>query len=386
MRTIEENSALPGRSVRLSLSAPLQTFIAKCLASFRRGSAVVLDVKTGEILALVSHPGFDPSVFGGFLNQKTWISLRDHPDKVLLNRAMNGLYAPGSTIKGAFILSGLENRMLSPATQTECTGKMIYNNHRYHCWMDKWGGHRIVDTRDAVVRSCDIFMYQLGIRLGVDRMVETLRKLGFGEDFYSSMNWIPSMSTLPTPVWKQIMFGERWNMGDSILLSIGQGYLLASPLELAVMSARLASGKFVSPTYLKQVRPGKFNSLPFEEKNLRFVQKALFDVVNSVRGTAYRSRLSTPNYQMAGKTGTSQVRRISLEERERGVRRSRDKVWEERDHGLYIGYLPAHEPRYALAVVVDHSGSGGVAASVARDINDYIQNRIDTDKNKLDVQ
>ncbi len=383
VRVTQRHEAEPGKKVRLSLSAPLQQYAAERIAHYESASIVVLDIATGDILAMASHPSFDPHVFASGLTRRLWGSLNNNPYKPLVNKALNGLYAPGSTIKGLFILAALQQNVVKKNTYIPCVGVMMFGGHKYHCWTHKWGGHGLVSPHDAVVRSCDVFMYELALKLGSAHMQNVLKEFGLGmplpEHFLSNTR----TGLVPTPGWKRAVKGRSWLVSDTILMSIGQGYMLSTPLEMALMAARTASGVKVVPSYLKSENPPHFEPMNVSPDHLKFVQKSLFDVVNSPRGTAFRWRITDPRKRMAGKTGTSQVCRISLSERAQGVKKTSERRWEERDHGLYVGYGPVSEPRsqgqnqqipkYAVCCVVEHGGGGSVAAVVARDVLSYAQ-------------
>ena len=373
VRMIEKREPVPGQNVQLSLSLALQKYVSERIQVHESATVIVLDIQTGDILAMASHPGFDPHIFCAGVTHSHWRSLQDNPYKPLINKATTGLYAPGSTIKGLFVLSALEHKMLMPQTCMMCSGVMTFSGHKYHCWMHKWGGHGSTSAHEALVRSCDLFMYGLARKLGVVRMKSILEEFGLGvpppKDFLMSVR----TGLIPNPTWKRSVKGKPWLPGDTILMSIGQGYLLSTPLELAVMIARFASGKKVHPRYLRSEKDPVFKPLEVSSDHLKFIQKAFFDVVNHPRGTAFRWRITDENKRMAGKTGTSQVCRISLSERMRGVRKNADKEWKVRDHGLYVGYGPTHNPRYAICCVVEHGGGGSSAALIARDVLQYAQ-------------
>lgn len=373
MRLIDNRLPEPGQDVYLSLDADLQRFVAQRIQDEKSAVVMVMDIQTGDILAHVSHPSFDPHVFRSGISTKAWTALRDNIYKPLIDKGLQGLYAPGSTIKSALILAGLEAGLLTPHTSFYCDGLMTVRRHPFHCWMHKYGGHGRVNAHVAVMRSCDIFMYNLGLRLKVARMKKVLKTLGLGE--VTLDGFVGARKGLvPDPVWKRTFKGGAWTPGDNVLMSIGQGYMLATPLELVTMIARLASGLKVSPSYLYTEKQPTFETLPFSQKNLAFVRKGLFDTVNSFRGTAFRWRLTDPACAMAGKTGTSQVARISLQERSQGVKRNEERLWDARDHALFVGYAPYDKPRYAICVVVEHGGFGAPRATpIARDVLTFAQ-------------
>lgn len=375
VRALEKRTPVPGEDVRLSLSADLQNYVTGCVQHCKSAAVVVLSIPKGEVLAMVSHPSFDPNIFRNRLTQEVWKSLNENPYNALLNKALDGLYAPGSTIKGPLVLWGLRQSVLNARTRFDCTGSLRLFNHQYHCWMNRWGGHGAVSPWEALVRSCDVFMYQLGLRLGAKELWEALHTFGLGEKYKNSLT-DARQGLLPSPGWKQSVVGRPWTQGDTVLMSIGQGYMLATPMELAIMTARLATGLRIEPQYLIHAQAPKLSSLGVASAHLKLVQRALYDVVNHPRGTAFKWRIENSAQAMAGKTGTSQVRRISLAERARGVRKNTDLAWAERDHALYVGYAPYHKPAYAICVVVEHGGSGSKAAApIGKKILQYAQEK-----------
>ena len=374
-RLVENRSPEPGKDIFLSIDATLQCFVAQRLKKEKSAVVMVMDIQSGDILAHVSHPSFDPHLFREGISTRDWNSLRDNAYKPLVDKGLQGLYAPGSTVKSLFILAGLEAGVLTPRTSFFCDGLLFVKRHPFHCWMHKYGGHGLCNAHQAVMRSCDVFMYQLGLRLGVERMKAVMNTLGFGqvclEGFVGARKGL-----VPDPLWKRTFKGASWTKGDSVLMSIGQGYSLATPLELVTMMARLASGLKVMPSYLRTQEAPQFERMHFPRKNLVYVRKGLIDTVNAPRGTAFRWRIQNPLYAMAGKTGTSQVKSISLSERFHGVKKNEERLWKERDHALFVGYAPYKNPRYAICVVVEHGGFGASRATpIARDVLFFAQSR-----------
>lgn len=365
LRSLGRTEDTPGDPVTLTLDRELQVYSAWRLQG-EAASAVVMDVHTGEILSLCSTPAFDPNDFSGGIKTRVWKSLLGDERHPLLNKPLQGLYPPGSTFKMVVTLAALEAGLL-PRESVVCTGRYMLGSHAFHCW--KRGGHGYVDMRRALFQSCDVWYYDISRRIGVDAIARMARRFGFGEKFDLPL---PSQRAglVPDAEWKRKRYGKAWLAGETLNASIGQGYMQATPLQLAVMTARLASGRAVEPRLIKSDKPiAPARSMNLSEEHLALVRQAMSDVVNGREGTARIARIRLPDVTMAGKTGTAQVRRISSAERRAGVRSNNQLPWRFRDHALFVAYAPVEAPRYACAVVVDHGGSGsGAASPMARDI------------------
>ncbi|KAA5804631.1 penicillin-binding protein 2 [Alkalicaulis satelles] len=372
IRELPEQSipSRPGSDVHLSIDLRAQRVAMQALGQ-EAAAAVALDMVNGEILVLASTPGFDPNAFVLGIGQSEFNALNNNPYRPLFNKATTGLYAPASTIKGLISMAALEHGVINPSERIHCTGRVQLGNRTFHCWRREGHGH--VHMHDAMKVSCDTYYYEVARRLGIERIRETALRCGLGQLFDIGMP-IPERASglVPSAAWKRARRGQPWTTGDTFNTGIGQGYMLSSPLQLAVMTARLATGKAVTPTL--QLRPPgfEFESLGFAAHNLETVHRAMSGVVNEPGGTAYwtlRPGLGVEGARMCGKTGTAQVYSISPEERARGVRNQEDLPWRLRNHGLFIGYAPEDNPRYAVAIVVEH-GMGGTrtAARPARDI------------------
>ena len=330
------------------------------------GSVVVMDVENGEVICSVSSPHFNPNIFSRGLNSKEWNLIKNNRKSPLLNRSVSGLYPPGSTIKMAVALAALENDIVTYKTKFFCNGVKEYGNMKFHCWAKH--GHGNINLLQAIERSCDVYFYELGLKVGIDKISEMLRKLGLGKNLDLELNEFRK-GLVPTKKWKLKKEGLSWTPGETINASIGQGYMLVSPIQLATMTARLANGKYsISPTLIHGKKKN-FKNLEISEKNLNIMKKAMSKVVNSDLGTAKNSRINSNKIKMAGKTGTVQVVRITEQEREKGIIKNIDREWRKRDHALFVGFAPLEKPKYAIAVVVEHGGSGsGIAGPIARDI------------------
>ena len=375
-RIMRELSRTPGQSgadVQLTIDAGLQNFVQARLGT-ESASAVVVDVRNGDVVAAVSSPSYDPNLFVSGISVPDYAGLRDNDHRPLHNKIVQGLYPPGSTFKMVTLLAALEAGVASPGETVYCPGYMTVSGRRFHCW--KSGGHGQVDAAKSLRESCDVYYYELSQRAGIDRMAAMARKLGLGQAFDLEMTSV-SEGLIPDREWKRTRRGEEWQIGDSLNASIGQGFVLASPLQLAVMTARIASGLEVTPRLVRSVdgvmQPsGVRGPLDISRSFLDRARDGMFQVVNATGGTAGRSKFELAGMKWAGKTGTSQVRNITAAERARGVTRNDQLPWERRDHALFVGYAPYTDPRYAVSVVVEHGGGGSaVAAPVARDVMLY---------------
>ncbi|MCH8002473.1 MAG: penicillin-binding protein 2 [Proteobacteria bacterium] len=389
IREVRREEGRPGHDLVLTLDASLQTFVHDRLKGERSAAAVVLDVRNGDLLALVSSPGYDPNIFNTGLTRKTWNALANDPLSPLTNKAISGQYAPGSTFKMMVALAGLEAG-ISPETTAYCPGFMRLGNARFHCW--KRGGHGRVNMYDGIKRSCDVFFYDLSRKIGPDRIAAMANRFGLGAPVGIDLPGERG-GMMPTREWKRAAMGEPWQGGETLVNAIGQGFVLTTPLQLAVMVARIGNGgRAIQPRLTRPLKPEgedaepgvvegaeqveEFPSIGVPEAHLRIIQTAMDLVTNDRRGTAYRARIKEEGWEMAGKTGTSQVRRITMAERAAGITKNKDLPWRRRDHALFVAFAPVHSPRYACAVVVEHGGGGSrVAAPIVRDILTETQRR-----------
>ncbi len=334
------------------------------------GSVIVMDVNTGQLLCCVSSPNYNPNIFTRGIRTKEWDKIIKNKKSPLLNRSVAGLYPPGSTIKMAVALAALESGIIGYNTKFFCSGFKEYGNMKFHCWFKH--GHGNLNLSEAIERSCDVFFYELGLKVGIDKISQMLKKLGLSTNLNFELNQFKN-GLVPSKKWKLDTKGTSWAPGETINASIGQGYMLSSPIELVTMISRLANEKFaVEPTFLSNSKK-TFHKLDFNTQHLNYIKKAMINVVNSKYGTAYSSKLNKSNIIMAGKTGTVQVVRISEEEREKGIIKNEDRIWKKRDHALFVGYAPADKPKFSICVVVEHGGSGSsMAAPIAKDVMDKI--------------
>jgi len=370
MRELDRQEGQAGQDVQLTVDARLQTYVQARLDGESAG-AVVIDLEKGDLRAIASAPSFDPNLFVRGISVKNWKGLNEDPYRPLAAKAVQGTYPPGSTFKMVTALAALEAGVIDTEETIYCPGFTEVYGTRFHCW--KRAGHGNINLHESLKQSCDCYYYEIGQRVGIDKIAEMARKMGLGLKHDLPLSAVAS-GLAPDKAWKTRVRKEDWRIGDTVNASIGQGYVLASPLQLAVMAARIATGREVTPRLIKSVdgieRPtGLGARLNVNENNLRRVREAMSAVSNHQRGTAYRSRIIADGLQMAGKTGTSQVRRITAEERARGVTRNADLPWDRRDHALYVDFAPIDNPRFAVAVIVEHGGGGSTAAApIARDI------------------
>jgi penicillin-binding protein 2 len=370
IREIDRIDGTPGTDLHLTLDLDLQAFTHERLAE-ESAATVVIDVTNGDLLALASNPSYDPNLFVRGIPSTDWKALLENDHRPLANKWASGMYPPGSTFKMMVALAALEAGMVSTEERVFCNGAMKLGRRRFHCW--RRGGHGHVNLRQSLEQSCDVFYYEMAKRLGIDRISAMARRFGLG---LAADLPIPALKDglIPDRRWKRRVHDESWQTGDSLNAAIGQGFVLATPLQLAVMTARLASGRAVEPRLIRArggvpIPATEPPDLGLRPLHLSLVRQGMFDVVNSRRGTARRSRIADEMMAMAGKTGTSQVRNITAAERAAGVTRNEDLPWERRDHALFLCFAPYDQPKYAVAVVVEHGGGGSrAAAPIARDV------------------
>jgi penicillin-binding protein 2 len=385
-----------GQKVKLTIDTEIQKLCNELLAE-KSGSISVMDIYTGEIVAMHSSPSFDPNLFMYGISYKDWDLIRKNPLKPLINKTISGLYSPGSTIKPIVALSALENDVISTKFKVNCTGKMEMYGQTYHCWKKK--GHGIVDLRDALKQSCDTYFYEMSRRLGVDRLNITAKRFGLGNTVFKNLYSEEKKGLVPSTKWKKNALGKGWVLGETLITGIGQGYIQTTPLQLCLMTAQLANGGFkIFPRItvdknqesLEKIKykmkeslkitnenssslirsaeeifstgEKEYNKLFRNQENIKFVLEAMSASTNEVRGTSYRSRIDDPKYRFAGKTGTAQVKKITKLQRELDLDTAQIP-YEERDHAWYVAFGPYKDPRYALCVLVEHGGSGSATAA-----------------------
>jgi penicillin-binding protein 2 len=370
MREIDRQEGEAGADIQLTLDARLQAYVEARMEG-ESAAAVVIDCNTGDLRAIGNMPSFDPNLFVRGISVADWTALNESIYRPLAAKAVQGAYPPGSTFKMVTALAALAAGVVTPDETVYCGGFTTVSGTRFHCWRS--GGHGNVNLHESLKQSCDCYYYEIAQRVGIEAIAAMARQLGIGVRHDVPMSAVAT-GIAPDRAWKSETRGEDWRIGDTVNASIGQGYVLASPLQLAVMAARLATGRLIQPRLVHSVdgviEPYVSDqSLGLNENDLRRIRASMYDVCNHERGTAWGSRILAEGARMAGKTGTSQVRRITPEERARGVTRNEDLPWERRDHALWVNFAPYDSPRFAVAVVVEHGGGGSAAAApIGRDI------------------
>ena len=387
IKQLSINEGLKGKKFRTTLDNEVQVFAAKLLENVS-GAACVMDIYNGDIISMVSAATFDPNSFVHGINQNEWNGLLNNRDKPMINKAISGLYPPGSTIKTLTALSALENDVVSSKLLVRCQGFTDLHGERFHCWKKK--GHGVVGMRTAIKKSCDIYFYEVARKLGIDRLAATAKKFGLGEKVLQDYSEEKS-GVVPNTKWKIKEIGKNWYIGETLHSGIGQGYFLTTPLQLSLMTAQIANGGFkIKPRILidendqvsnlqkflnhKNTTPGNTMSVDDQifnfglqplfrnQENINLVKEAMFAATNEIGGTSYRSRHTDKNFMFAGKTGSSQIKRFTPEQREAEVKQeSIDYL--ERDHAWFVAFAPVSDPKYAISVLIEHGGSGSKAAA-----------------------
>ena len=376
-----------GKAFRTTLDNEVQMFAAKSLENVS-GAVCVMDIYNGDIISMVSSPSFNPNSFVHGIKQNEWDGLLNNRDKPMINKAISGLYPPGSTIKTLTTLSALENDVVSSKLIVKCEGYIDLHGERFHCW--KKEGHGVVGMRTALKKSCDVYFYEVARRLGIDRLAETAKKFGLGKKVLQDYKE-EKAGVVPNTKWKIKELGKNWYIGETLHSGIGQGYFLTTPLQLCLMTAQIANGGFkIKPRIIvneknqtsnlqkflnhKNSTPGNVMSTDDQifnfglkplfrnQENINLVKEAMFGATNEPGGTSYRSRYKEKKFMFAGKTGSSQIKRFTPEQREAEVKQG-DINYLERDHAWFIAFAPVSDPRYAISVLVEHGGSGSKAAA-----------------------
>ena len=362
---LEFQKGKKGQTLKLTVDTEIQK-LANELLKDKAGSICVMDIFTGEVIAMHSSPSFDPNLFVFGISQDNWQIIRNDPMKPLLNKTLQGRYSPGSTLKPIVALSALENGIINTNFTVRCTGKTEMYDQTYHCW--KKEGHGYVSLRNAMKMSCDTYFYEIARKLGVDKLSETAKKFGLGKKVFDNLFEIEKDGLIPNTQWKKNALGKGWLLGETIITGIGQGYIQTTPIQLCLMTAQIANGGYkIYPKIViddkDKIKPSDYYTPLYKNsKNIKIIQDAMFGSTNEVMGTSYRSRIDNPKYQFAGKTGTAQVKKITERERELDLKTS-EIPYEQRDHALYIAYGPYVNPRYALSIVVEHGGNGSTTAA-----------------------
>lgn len=379
VRELSRHEGTPGKEIALTIDADLQQYAAQRCIGEQSVACVVMDAPTGEVLAMVSVPGYDPAPFSTGLSSALWRSLNDDPLHPLVNKVISGIYAPGSTFKPMVALAALASGLATPDTRVTCPGVFRLGETEFHCWRHQ--GHGILDMRGGIKNSCDVYFFEMAHRIGIDRIAAMAQRFGFGARLGID---IPDEKPglIPTSAWKYARYGVPWQQGDTISCGIGQSYVSVSPLQLATMVARLVTNRAIVPRLTRTsgiMKADESSALPsfpmlnVTQRDVNLVLDGMYAVVNEQGGTAYGARITDPAMAMGGKSGTSQVLRITPEERAKGLVKAKDFPWKQRDHALFVSFAPVSSPRYVCAVVVEHGGveaSGGsaVAAPICRDV------------------
>ena len=370
IREISKIDSIKGDEIYLSIDFRLQEYAYNLLKSYKAGSINVMNIKSGEILCMTSTPTYDPNLIIKKPNKAYWDSILANSLSPLTNRSIQGLYSPGSTFKMIVAIAALKYGVINVNTTHNCDGKIKFGDRLYHCW--KTNGHGKMNITNAIKQSCDVFFYEISKQIGIDKIAKVALDFGLGKTFDISM---PNQKKgiVPSKEWKRNEIGESWYPGETLISAIGQGFVLTNPLQLAVMTSIIASnGKMIEPTILK-TNKSDFKTSSKYSREIKIIKEAMFKVVNENRGTAFKSRLE--DVKFAGKTGTSQVKRITLSERESDEFRKKEQEWKNRDHALFVGYMPHDNPKFSISVIIEHGGSGAsTAAPIAKQMFNYINN------------
>ena len=373
---LEYQKGKQGSKIRITLDTEVQKLCAELMKG-KAGSISVMDIYTGEVIAMYSSPSYNPNSFLFGISQDEWQLIRNNPLKPLINKTLSGLYSPGSTLKPIVALSALENGIMDTNFKVQCKGKMELYGQTFHCWKEK--GHGYMSLKNAMKQSCDTYFYEIARKLGVDKLKVTADKFGLGHKVLGEYFENEKAGQFPDTKWKINELNKGWVLGETLITGIGQGYTQTTPIQLCLMTAQIANGGYkIKPKILtddnqltsEQVKKAmqesngiaSYTPLFDDQNNIKIIQEAMFSSTNEIMGTSFKSRIDDPKYQFAGKTGTAQVKRISKRERELDLKTSQIP-YEERDHALYVAFGPYKNPRYSLSIIVEHGGSGSVAAA-----------------------
>lgn len=367
IRSVSNTPSIPGNNLNLTIDIDLQKFIFDKIAD-KVASVVVMDVKTGEIISMNSSPSFDNNSFVEGFGQEYWSSLVNNDGKPLNNKALSANYPPGSVFKLIVALLAL-SKGFDPKTKFKCNGKHRVGNRTFHCWKDS--GHGKINMHDAIKHSCNVYFFNLAKSLDIDDISKMASKFGYGQAFDVDLQEVKS-APLPSNALKRKLLNESWVGGDTMNASIGQGFVLASPIQMAVATARIANGGIaIKPHLVKNSKSyQQYDELKSKTivnpEDIKYIKDAMYSVVNEKKGTAYESRTRDDNFKFSGKTGTAQV--ISKRSK------NEDIELKKRNHAIFTGFAPSNDPKYAVSIVVEHGGSGsGVAAPLAKAIFDKLK-------------
>lgn len=378
VRELKSTLSKQGSRVSLSIDAELQRYCQELLGQHKSASAIIMDALTGAIYALASYPSFDPNLFTRGISAEKWEELLSNPAFPLNNKAISGQYPPGSTFKMITALALLEDGTAKESTAVRCTGRYEFGSDTFRCW--KLSGHGNVNVTSALMKSCDTYFYKLSTEVGIDKIARMAEKFGLNQKYNFDIKE-ERAGLMPDKEWKMARYGKKWQPGETIVSSIGQGQILATPMQLGVMTARLVNGGHAVEPWLvgyvgdRKIYKEDWPKININEKNLNIIKTGMDKVVNDKDGTAYGARIEESDMRFGGKTGTAQVRRIDRAQRALGFT-NEDLEWKYRHHALFVGYAPLDNPRYVCSVVVEHGGGGSaVAAPLARDLLREVQRR-----------
>jgi len=400
IRQTQTDEGKTGTNYRSTIDLEIQNFTTSLLKD-KAAAVCVMDIYNGDIIVMASAPTYDPNAFVHGIKQKYWETLLQNEKKPLSNKALSGLYPPGSTIKTIVALSALENDVWNPKKIIKCSGKIELHGEKFHCWKKK--GHGYIDLRTAIKKSCDVYFYEVARLLGVDRLSETAKKFGLGKKVFEGF-LEEKEGVVPNTSWKKKYIGKNWYIGETLHTGIGQGYFQTTPIQLCLMTAQIANGGYkIEPRILvgdkkdelknfvdniKTNNTGNsFSSLLFttykpttlfrNQENINFVKDAMYASSNEVGGTSYSSRLKRKEFMFAGKTGSSQVKKFTDIQRKLEIKQ-KDIIYDDRDHALFVAFAPVNNPRYAISVIVEHGGSGSSsAAPIAKQVIKKVLERHD---------
>ncbi len=371
IREISRLDSIQGKDVKITLDLQIQKYADELLKAHKAGSIVVMNIQNGNILCMTSTPSYDPNKIVKKPNKNYWDSILQNELSPLTFRCTQGLYAPGSTFKMIVAIAGIYHGIIDTNSSHFCSGKISLGDRLYHCW--KNNGHGLMNVENAIKESCDVYFYEISKKIGIDRIEKVAKDFGLGKIYNIQLD-NQKKGIVPSKKWKKENLGESWYPGETLISAIGQGFVLANPLQLATMTSIIASeGKNVEPNLIENSFSRDFTRLKKYQNAIKIIKKSMFKVVNEFKGTAFKSKSEILNF--SGKTGTSQVRRITVAERESDDFRKKEIEWKKRDHALFVGYMPSDNPKYAISVVIEHGGSGAsTAAPIAKEIFQFIQN------------
>jgi len=361
IKQVSTKDGMKGETYRTTLDLEIQKTASQALKNVS-GAVCVMDIYNGDIVSMVSSPNFNPNSFVHGVKTEEWNEIQQNIDKPMINKAISGLYPPGSTIKILTALSALENDIFNPKLTIKCNGYIDFYGEKFHCW--KKDGHGRLNLKGAIKRSCDIYFYEVARKLGVDRLAKTAEKFGLGQKVLTNFKE-EKAGVVPNTKWKLNQIGKNWYLGETLHAGIGQGYFLSTPLQLCLMTAQIANGGFkINPRIVVDKNDNVNNLRPLfrNQENINFVKDAMFAASNEPGGTSYGSRHRDKKFMFAGKTGSSQIKRFTEAQRKAEVKQT-DITYKERDHAWFVAFAPVKDPKYAISVLVEHGGSGSSAAA-----------------------